>query len=545
MQKPSISEIDYTTHPPSGHMQQQRSAPSHDLSHSSRQDHDHASEAHPSHPSAYSSSITQQRLWRPDSLNSYSQRAPPTLAMDSRENRSVPHMVNTGFHAQQQQLGTLQRLGNATDFPPTYTDASSLGQLQQQLFPASFMSESQNRLSSQQTGLSSQQTGLTDPVGTVSTRMDNPHVSEYPSISKGQSHNNPGVSSTRNVYNNIAGQDRAAANFLQHASNWPLYRDGMNNMMSTPGLSQLDAASLISMRDAQRALGGNVNMLSSDMMHRPYDMPGLAPGFPMGPGSSDSSSLFNLYSRSAQGMLSDQSNLRSSNFPPMGYSMRPDFSGASGSYYDMRLGPVNSSPDMATLRFSSSAVLPSMRDPNFLGTNSYGPVMSGELDNVALATRIKVESSASSGTGAPLPRDPRLTSSSDITAAIAASRRGKSASQNTGIGPKRRFQCGYCPKAFQKSSGRVRHERIHTGESPFQCSHCARSFKQKGTLAAHMRLHTGEKPFACPNACGQSFRHRSSLRRHLLKCNSGSESVASASESNATKPSSPGKQPGN
>lgn len=118
-----------------------------------------------------------------------------------------------------------------------------------------------------------------------------------------------------------------------------------------------------------------------------------------------------------------------------------------------------------------------------------------------------------------------------------------------------------CGKAFQKPSGRMEHERIHSGERPFSCELCDKKFIQKSHLTAHMRAHldvkpyickfpncdkrftqrsnfdqhtrhhTGERPFTCPfRLCGKTYSQRSALISHKKKRHGSNKSQNSQSE---------------
>ncbi|XP_063690078.1 zinc finger protein 16-like [Bolinopsis microptera] len=82
----------------------------------------------------------------------------------------------------------------------------------------------------------------------------------------------------------------------------------------------------------------------------------------------------------------------------------------------------------------------------------------------------------------------------------------------------RPYKCDYvdCYKVFADSANLKRHKRIHTGEKPFSCPvpGCGKQFSVSSNLKQHKRIHTGEKPYGC-EACGKTFSHVSSKRKHL------------------------------
>ncbi|XP_053667389.1 zinc finger protein Xfin-like [Anopheles marshallii] len=89
----------------------------------------------------------------------------------------------------------------------------------------------------------------------------------------------------------------------------------------------------------------------------------------------------------------------------------------------------------------------------------------------------------------------------------------------------RPISCEYCPRKFTRRMYYMQHLRRHKpDERLFRCRHCPRSFTSQMRRTGHERkIHgypTNSKPeekdtFSCPK-CSRVFKHRSSLRMHML-----------------------------
>lgn len=76
-----------------------------------------------------------------------------------------------------------------------------------------------------------------------------------------------------------------------------------------------------------------------------------------------------------------------------------------------------------------------------------------------------------------------------------------------------------CNLEFPWVQNCIRHiKEVHLKRRKHQCNVCSKFFTRKDDLEKdHVNFHTGERPHKC-FSCGDGFKYRSGLRRHLKKC---------------------------
>ncbi|KAI6783910.1 Transcription factor-like protein [Emericellopsis cladophorae] len=74
-----------------------------------------------------------------------------------------------------------------------------------------------------------------------------------------------------------------------------------------------------------------------------------------------------------------------------------------------------------------------------------------------------------------------------------------------------------CGKSFVTGTRLKRHQAVHEGAERFRCQDCGQSFRKKDTLAKHVRKeHQGLKGFPCAEkGCDAAFDTKASLRKHV------------------------------
>uniref|UniRef100_A0A182PMZ8 Uncharacterized protein n=1 Tax=Anopheles epiroticus TaxID=199890 RepID=A0A182PMZ8_9DIPT len=115
------------------------------------------------------------------------------------------------------------------------------------------------------------------------------------------------------------------------------------------------------------------------------------------------------------------------------------------------------------------------------------------------------------------------------TAVVGIKTEGSVGSSNTigvaAAGADRPISCEYCPRKFTRRMYYMQHLRRHKpDERLFRCRHCPRSFASQMRRTGHERKIHGQlsnpksdekDTFSCPK-CARVFKHRSSLRMHML-----------------------------
>ncbi|KAF4974238.1 hypothetical protein FZEAL_8838 [Fusarium zealandicum] len=73
-----------------------------------------------------------------------------------------------------------------------------------------------------------------------------------------------------------------------------------------------------------------------------------------------------------------------------------------------------------------------------------------------------------------------------------------------------------CGKSFVTGTRLKRHQAVHEGEERFRCQDCGQSFRKKETLNKHIRKdHQGLRAFPCSeDSCKEAFDSKAALKRH-------------------------------
>ncbi|KAG5933753.1 hypothetical protein E4U53_000879 [Claviceps sorghi] len=85
----------------------------------------------------------------------------------------------------------------------------------------------------------------------------------------------------------------------------------------------------------------------------------------------------------------------------------------------------------------------------------------------------------------------------------------------------RKYACQVpgCGKSFVTGTRLKRHQAVHEGADRFRCHNCGQSFRKRETLTKHIRKeHLHVRAFACPEQdCPESFDSKPALKRHRDK----------------------------
>ena len=82
--------------------------------------------------------------------------------------------------------------------------------------------------------------------------------------------------------------------------------------------------------------------------------------------------------------------------------------------------------------------------------------------------------------------------------------------RHTSDGP---FVCPFCEKSFATYASLSSHERSH-GERSHACGWCGKAFTRSSHLQRHVKcVHEGERPYTC-ELCGKTFARKADLHGH-------------------------------